>query len=269
MEIQLWKEILTPYELAVEELMVKFNHIIKEYKARGMYSPIENVRGRVKSISSILEKCRKKNIPIEQLTLTDKVEDIAGLRIMCQFVDDIYKVVDIIRQRKDMTVYEEKDYIKNAKPSGYRSYHMVVTYDVETMEGTKTIYVEIQIRTLAMNFWATIEHSLQYKYRHNIPKHITARLTASAEAILKLDEEMSSIHDEIMDAQSSFVIHANVISEILNNIQNLYKVANKREVVKIQDEFFEIYKQNDLEQLKSFAKQLDIIAEGYRAQTMG
>lgn len=88
-----------------------------------------------------------------------------------------------------------------------------------------------------MNFWATIEHSLQYKYRHNIPDHIRQRLNASASAILKLDEEMSSIHDEIMDAQGSFIIHANIVSDILNNIQNLYKVANKKEVIKIQDEF--------------------------------
>ena len=269
MEIQLWKEILTPYELAVEELLVKFNHIIKEHNARGLYSPIETVSGRVKSISSILEKCRKKNISIEQFTSSDKVEDIAGLRIICRFVEDIYRVVEIIKNRKDMTVYEEKDYIVNVKPSGYRGYHLVVTYDVETMEGTKTIFVEIQIRTLAMNFWATIEHSLQYKYRGNIPKHITEKLNSSAQAILKLDEEMSSIHDEIMDAQSSFVVKANTISEILNNIQNLYKVANKKEVVKIQDEFFELYKLNDLEQLRSFAMQLDMLAEGYRAQTRG
>lgn len=266
MEIQLWKEILMPYDVAVKELEVKFNHIIAEYKAQNMYSPIETVIGRLKSISSILEKCRKKNIPIERIT--DEIEDIAGIRIMCQFVEDIYRVVDIIKNRKDMYVCQEKDYISNAKPSGYRSYHLIVTYNVETLEGTRKIFAEIQIRTLAMNFWATIEHSLQYKYRQNIPEHIAKRLSASAEAILKLDEEMSSIHDEIMDAQSSFIIHANVVAEILNNIQNLYKLANKREVIKIQDEFFEIYKQNDLEQLKSFARQLDIISEGYRAQSL-
>ena len=264
MEIQLWREILTPYELAVEEILVKLNHIIKEYKSRELYSPIENVRGRVKSISSILEKCRKKNISLENVT--EKVEDIAGIRIMCQFVEDIYKVVDIIKQRKDMEIVQEKDYIKNVKPSGYRSYHLIVRYDVETMEGTKNISVEIQIRTLAMNFWATIEHSLQYKYRKNIPDRIRERLNAAAEAILKLDEEMSSIHDEIMDAQSSYLIHANIVSDILNNIQNLYKVANKKEVVKIQDEFFEIYRKNNLADLRSFARQLDIMAEGYRAQ---
>ena len=161
----------------------------------------------------------------------------------------------------------EKDYIKNFKDSGYRSYHVIVNYDVETLEGTKTIFVEIQIRTLAMNFWATIEHSLQYKYRRNIPDRIRERLNASAEAILKLDEEMSSIHDEIMDAQSSYTIHDNIVSDILNNIQNLFKVANKKEVVKIQDEFFEIYKRNNLNELRSFARQLDIMAEGYRAQS--
>lgn len=266
MEIQLWKEILTPYDLAVKELLVKFNHIIIEYKSRDLYSPIEAVNGRVKSISSILEKCRKKNIPLEMVT--EKVEDIAGIRIMCQFVEDIYNVVEIIRKRKDMVIVQEKDYINNAKPSGYRSYHIIAKYDVETMEGCKTISVEIQIRTLAMNFWATIEHSLQYKYRRNIPDRIRERLNASAEAILKLDKEMSSIHDEIMDAQSSYIIHANIVSDILNNIQNLYKIANKKEVVKIQDEFFEIYKKNNLAELRSFARQLDIMAEGYRAQNI-
>ena len=266
MEIQLWKEILTPYDLAVKALLVKFNHIIIEYKSRDLYSPIEAVNGRVKSISSILEKCRKKNIPLEMVT--EKVEDIAGIRIMCQFVEDIYNVVEIIRKRKDMVIVQEKDYINNAKPSGYRSYHIIAKYDVETMEGCKTISVEIQIRTLAMNFWATIEHSLQYKYRRNIPDRIRERLNASAEAILKLDKEMSSIHDEIMDAQSSYIIHANIVSDILNNIQNLYKIANKKEVVKIQDEFFEIYKKNNLAELRSFARQLDIMAEGYRAQNI-
>ena len=128
--------------------------------------------------------------------------------------------------------------------------------------------VEIQIRTLAMNFWATIEHSLQYKYRSNMPAHIRERLSAASEAIISLDSEMSSIREEIMDSQNSFRIKANIVAEILNIIQNLYKVANKREVVKIQDEFFEIYKKNNLVELRSFARQLDIMAEGYRAQNI-
>ena len=160
MEIRLWREILDPYALAVDELVVKFNHIIEEYRNVGEYSPIELVTGRVKTISSILEN-HKRNISLDDIE--EEIDDIAGIRIICQFVEDIYKVVDIIRQRSDMIIKAEQDYIEKGKDSGYRSYHMNVYYDVETLKGTKRIQVEIQIRTLAMNFWATIEHSLQYK----------------------------------------------------------------------------------------------------------
>lgn len=264
MEIQLWKEILTPYELAVEELTLKFKHIIKEYKEADLYSPIEEVTGRVKKISSILEKAQKKNIPIDEIEA--HLQDIAGIRIICQFVEDIYGVVEIIKSRSDMRVISEKDYVANRKESGYRSYHLIVEYKVETIKGHKIIPVEIQIRTMAMNFWATIEHSLQYKYRQGIPLHIRERLNAASDAILKLDKEMSSIHGEIMDAQNSFTVKANIVADILNNLQSLYKVANKREIVKIQDEFYRIYQIGDLDQLQKFNKELDIIAEGYRAQ---
>ncbi len=264
MDIKLWREILYPYEIAVDELTLKINNIIKEYHAVGEYSPVEMVTGRVKKISSILEKCQKKNIPLDDVT--EKVEDIAGIRIICQFVEDIDKVVNILNSRKDITVIHSKDYIKNMKPSGYRSYHMIVEYPVETLKGLQNVKVEIQIRTLAMNFWATIEHSLQYKYRSNMPEHIRERLTAASQAIISLDSEMSSIREEIMDSQNSFRIKANIVAEILNLIQNLYKVANKREIVKIQDEFYRVYKKGDIPTLERFLRELDVIAEGYRAQ---
>ena len=266
MEIQLWRELLAPYELAVDELLVKFNHIINEYRQEAVYSPIEQVTGRGKKISSIIEKAQKKGFPIDHIM--EMIEDVAGIRIICQFVEDIYDVVNIIKSRSDMTVIREKDYIKNRKESGYRSYHIIISYSVETSKGKKDIPVEIQIRTLAMNFWSTIEHSLQYKYHESIPEHIRVRLSSAAEAILRLDEEMSSIHEEIMDAQNSFTYKANIVNDILINIQNLYKVANKRDVVKIQDDFFRIYQENDLEHLLAFCRHLDKIAEGYRAQSV-
>ena len=265
MEIQLWREILDPYELAVKELTVKFNHLIHEHRSRGLYSPIEQVNGRVKTISSILEKAQKKKIGIEEIE--EKLEDIAGLRIICQFVEDIEKVVEIIQNRTDMTIKSEKDYIRHTKESGYSSYHIIVYYEVQTLRGSRRIQAEIQIRTLAMNFWSTIEHSLQYKYKGSIPEHIRMKLTNAADAIGVLDNEMSAVRSEIMDAQNSFQIQANVVSDILNNIQNLYHLANKREIIQIQDEFYRIYEKNDIEQLKRFHKQLDIIAEGYRAQS--
>ena len=156
------------------------------------------------------------------------MEDIAGIRIICQFYEDIEVVADLIRKRRDMRVLEEKDYITHMKASGYRSYHMIIAYNTETLEGCKEIRAEIQIRTLAMNFWATIEHSLQYKYRGNMPKHLAERLSSAADSILQLDAEMA----------------------------------------KIQDEFYIIYETKDLEQLERFHRELDILAEGYRAQAL-
>lgn len=266
MEIQLWREILAPYQLIVDEIMVKFKHLQEEYRIAGEYCPIDKVQGRVKRISSILEKVQKKKFTIEDVE--EKIEDIAGIRIICQFVEDIDVVVNLIRKRKDMEVKTEKDYITNIKPSGYRSYHMIVYYSVETINGTKRLPVEIQIRTLAMDFWATIEHSLQYKYRHNMPQILRERLSNASSAVIALDNEMSSIRSEIMDVQNSYQLKSSIVAEILNTIQNLYKVANKREIIKIQDEFYRVYMSGDINELERFSKELDIIAEGYRAQAI-
>jgi len=140
--------------------------------------------------------------------------------------------------------------------------------NVNTIYGKKRIQAEIQIRTLAMNFWATVEHSLQYKYKGDIPQHVTDKLLVASDAIDVLDHEMSTVRDEIMDAQDSFRKKSNLVSEILHTMQNLYKVANRHEVLKIQDEFYKIYETGDMERLEHFNKQLDIIAEGYRAQSI-
>ena len=144
MNMKLWREILYPYEMAVDELVLKFNNIQREYKNAGEYSPIEMVSGRVKKISSILEKCQRKDISLDELT--NKIEDIAGIRVICQFVEDIYRVVDIIEKRTDIEIIQYKDYITNQKSSGYRSYHVITRYAVQTKEGPKRIKVEIQIR---------------------------------------------------------------------------------------------------------------------------
>ena len=120
---------------------------------------------------------------------------------MCQFVEDIYTLVDLIKARTDMTVIYEKDYITNFKDSGYRSYHVIINYPINSIAGYKEIICEIQIRTLAMNFWATIEHSLKYKYEHYIPDYVSKILRRAADAAFLLDQEMSEIREEIMKAQ--------------------------------------------------------------------
>jgi putative GTP pyrophosphokinase len=141
---------------------------------------------------------------VEEDRLEQDLQDIAGLRIMCQFVEDIYQVVDLLRKRTDMTILEERDYITNAKSSGYRSYHLVVEYPVYLVTGEKKLLVEIQVRTLAMNFWATIEHSLNYKYQDDFPEELSDRLQRAGEAAFKLDTEMSEIREEIQEAQNLF-----------------------------------------------------------------
>jgi putative GTP pyrophosphokinase len=266
MDIQLWRRIFEPYALAVDELEVKFNHVIDEYHDAGEYCPIEQVKGRVKSLASVLEKAQRKKIPIEMIE--EGISDIAGIRIICQLVEDIYKVAELIRARKDNKILAEKDYIRVEKDSGYRSFHMDTEYCVETRYGTKKLSVEIQIRTLAMNFWATVEHSFQYKYKGNIPDHLKARLHASAQAIKVLDQEMSSVRSEIIDAQNSYQANALIVADSLNTIQSLYKVANKREIMKVQDEFFSIYEIADVDELVRFKNELDILAEGYMAQAV-
>ena len=197
-----WEEFLDPYIQAVGELKIKLRGIRKQYRKQNKHSPIEFVTGRVKPIESIKEKMARRGITYA--TLENDLQDIAGLRVMVQFVDDVEEVVAILRKRHDMRVIQERDYINHRKASGYRSYHVVVEYTVDTINGAKTILAEIQIRTLAMNFWATIEHSLNYKYQGDFPEEIKERLEITAKIAHQLDEEMSKIRDDIQEAQALF-----------------------------------------------------------------
>ena len=197
-----WEEFLDPYIQTVGELKIKFRGVRKQYRKVNRHSPIEFVTGRVKPIESIQEKMVLRHIKLENLA--QDMQDIAGIRIMVQFDDDVEEVLEIIRKRKDMRVVHERDYINNMKASGYRSYHVVVQYPVDTINGNQTVLAEIQIRTLSMNFWATIEHSLNYKYRGNFPEEIKQRLEITAKIAYQLDEEMRKIRDDIQEAQALF-----------------------------------------------------------------
>ena len=207
-----WDLFLAPYQIAVDELKVKLKAIRKQFQQRGEHSPIEFVTGRVKPVKSILQKAERKSIDIE--LLEQDMQDIAGLRIMCQFVDDIIHVLELLRSRGDFKFVEERNYITQKKESGYRSYHIIIAYPVQTIEGEIPTLVEIQIRTLAMNFWATIEHSLNYKYQGNIPEETRERLRRAAEAAFLLDAEMSQLKVEIQDAQ--VVLHEREATEAKN-----------------------------------------------------
>ncbi|WP_286120410.1 GTP pyrophosphokinase [Pediococcus pentosaceus] len=194
-----WDTFLLPYSQAVSELKVKLRGMRTQFLKNGEESPIEFVTGRVKPVESIKEKMVRRQVLEERIE--QDMQDITGVRVMCQFVEDIYEVVDLIRKRTDMTVIEERDYVENEKPSGYRSYHIVVEYPVQMMNGQKKILAEIQVRTLEMNFWATIEHSLNYKFDGEFPKELRTRLQKASVKSYELDKEMSEIRKQILLAQ--------------------------------------------------------------------
>lgn len=249
MAINDWKSFFMPYEQAVEELKVKLKSIRKEYRKRNEYSPIEFVTGRVKELSSLLEKANKFEIPVDRLQY--EIEDIAGIRIMCQFVDDIDTVVEIIRRRKDMQILYEKDYVRGVKESGYRSYHMVIKYPVNMAEGQKEILAEFQIRTLAMNFWATIEHSLNYKYKKQLPDVVRDKLKKAADAAFELDELMLDIKDEIKDAQKLFEIKSDIITNIMNNILALKSFGKVQETSRFESSLNKLVEDGEINELNN------------------
>lgn len=249
MAINDWKSFLMPYEQAVDELKVKLRSIRKEYRKKKEYSPIEFVTGRVKEVSSILEKANKFGIPVNRIRF--EMEDIAGIRVMCQFVDDIDKVVELIRGRGDMQVLYEKDYVRGVKSSGYRSYHMIIKYTVNMAEGPLDILAEFQIRTLAMNFWATIEHSLNYKYKQQIPVELKRKLKSAADAAFKLDEEMLEIKDEIKDAQKLFEVKSAIISDIMNNILVLISLGKIPEASRYEKSLNKLIENGDVWELNN------------------
>ena len=196
-----WEEFLDPYVQTVGELKIKLRGVRKQFLKKKLYSPIEFVTGRVKRRDSIRKKAAMRGYTQETIR---EMEDIAGVRVMVQFVDDVWDVLELLRKRKDLKIIEERDYIHNQKASGYRSYHVVIEYPIDMIEGAQVVLAEIQIRTLAMNFWATIEHSLSYKYGGVIHEEVRERLTAAAHMAAQLDKEMGAIREDIQEAQLLF-----------------------------------------------------------------
>ena len=190
-----WNGFYLPYELAIKGFILKFESIKKEYITKGLTSPIEIVTGRVKSSDSIMDKASRIGVSLDHL---EDVYDIAGVRITCKYIQDVYDVLEMIKSRKDIEIVQVRDYIENPKPSGYRSLHVIGKCQVETLEGQIKVNVEFQIRTHAMHLWASIEHGLKYKYDRNIPDSIKERLYNASEIAYNLDKEMGNIKEEII-----------------------------------------------------------------------
>lgn len=192
-----FQQIMMIYESATKQLETKLDILNKENKVTGRRNPIETVKTRIKSPQSIVGKLEKKHLPFNFESMTKNLNDIAGIRVICPYISDIYKVRDILLKQPDISLIEEKDYIKDPKESGYRSLHLVVEVPVYLSETTHNVKVEIQLRTIAMDFWASLEHELRYKNTAKVPDSIRRELFRVAETIAMTDREMEEIALEL------------------------------------------------------------------------
>lgn len=185
------------YECAIKEVKTKLEILDCEFKANKERNPIEYMQSRVKSPESIIKKLIKKGENLDPFSIKESLNDIAGIRVVCSFIDDIYHIADMLKKQNDITVIKEKDYIKNPKPNGYRSLHLVLEIPVFFSKSVENIRVEVQIRTIAMDFWASLEHKLYYKSIGNAQKDIANELKECADIISSTDERMQEIQKRV------------------------------------------------------------------------
>ncbi|MBS4209239.1 GTP pyrophosphokinase family protein [Bacillus sp. FJAT-50079] len=190
------------YKFALDEMNTKINILKEEFHYIHEYSPIEHTSSRLKSPESILKKVARKNIAMSLPAIKENIHDIAGIRITCAFRSDIYRLSEMLLRQKDIEVIELKDYIKNPKPNGYQSLHLIVKVPVFMSDREEQVLVEIQIRTIAMDFWASLEHKIYYKYDKEIPARLTMELKEAAMAATELDQKMERLHEEVSEIKA-------------------------------------------------------------------
>ena len=196
--------LITYYKCAILEVETKFRVLNEEFSLQYDRNPIESISSRIKSTDSLIRKIRKKDIPLTLEAMEENITDIAGVRVVCSFPEDIYMLADCLLRQDDIKLLEIKDYIKSPKPSGYRSLHLIVEIPIFLKEEKRPMKVEVQLRTIAMDFWASLEHKLRYK--KNIPEDKSAelakRLQECARISSELDAEMQGIRNELEKEQS-------------------------------------------------------------------
>ncbi|NWQ41549.1 GTP pyrophosphokinase family protein [Bacillus sp. EB106-08-02-XG196] len=185
------------YKFALDEMTTKINILKDEFNYIHDYNPIEHVKTRLKSPESIFRKVQRKGIEFNLDSIKENIKDIAGMRITCSFISDIYEISRMIANQKDIRILEYKDYIKNPKPNGYQSLHMILEIPIFMSDREELTCVEIQIRTIAMDFWASLEHKIYYKYNKEVPRKMLDELKTTAEMAALLDNKMENLHKEM------------------------------------------------------------------------
>ncbi len=201
--IDSWMEVTLVYNSALKEIGTKLEILNDEFQQVHRYNPIEHIKSRMKTSESIVKKLKKKGYESTIENMVEHVNDIAGIRVICSFTSDIYRVAEMIGNQNDIKVLSIKDYIKNPKASGYKSYHMLVTVPIFLSDKMVNAKVEIQIRTVAMDFWASLEHKIHYKFEGNAPEHIKNELKECARMVSDLDARMLALNEEIRSLEDN------------------------------------------------------------------
>ena len=191
------QQVMMLYEAGIREIKTKLDILSDESRISGKPSPIDSIKSRIKTPRSIIGKLKRRGYPISLQSMMENLNDIGGIRVICSFIEDIYTVADMLMRQDDMTLIEKKDYIQNPKPNGYRSLHLILEVPIFLSECTKPVRIELQLRTIAMDFWASLEHQLRYKADVEVPPHISDDLKACADVIAATDEEMQRIAKEL------------------------------------------------------------------------
>ena len=196
-----YEEVMLIYNGALRQIQTKLSILNDEFQHVHNYNPIEHIKARLKTPESIVNKLKRHGYPSTLENMVKYCNDIAGVRVICDFTSDIYKIADMISNQSDIRVLAIKDYLANPKPSGYKSYHMIVTVPVYLSDRIVDTKVEIQIRTIAMDFWASLEHKIQYKFTGDVPSGIAEELLECAKMVSNLDEKMLLLNNEIQESQ--------------------------------------------------------------------
>lgn len=196
-EVDNWTELMLIYSAALKQIETKIEILNEEFQHTHSYNPIEHIKSRLKTSESIVKKLKKHGYESTLSNMIQYVNDIAGIRVICSFTSDIYRIADIISNQSDIRVVSVKDYIVHPKASGYKSYHMIITIPVYLSDRIVDTKVEIQIRTVAMDFWASLEHKMNYKFEGNAPESLKKELVECAEIVAQLDERMLTLNEEV------------------------------------------------------------------------
>ncbi len=190
-------EMMLKYNCALKEVTTKFQVLNDEFNVRNNRNPVETIKTRLKKPASIIEKAKRRNVALTIEDIQNNIYDIAGARIICSFPEDIYTMANMFAKQDDVTIFQIKDYIKNPKENGYRSLHLIVEVPIFLSDKKENVKVEVQFRTIAMDFWASIEHKLKYKKNIANSDAIQAQLRKCADDIAKIDLDMEKLHKEI------------------------------------------------------------------------